>query len=147
MDNEIVQSSAETSQEEKEQKKYCSKCLSEIKQGEKFCSKCGASAGYRVEVAKKKHYITETIGILTGVVSIILGIITFATKVGNYERAETYGGDAYTGIQNAAAQAANNIYYTGEMLRFALASILVVIGTFMIIFFVEKLSDYNMERK
>ena len=48
---------------------------------------------------------------VTGIISIIFGAVCGETHLpGGTEATEyTYGGDAYTGIQNAAAQAANNV--------------------------------------
>lgn len=50
-------------------------------------------------------------GSLLGDVTINLGLR------GSYELNHSYGGDAYTGIQNAAAQAANNVYYGNEIVQ------------------------------
>ena len=52
--------------------------------------------------------------ILTGIMAIIFGIICWSycesySYYGDCVMYETYGGDAYTGIQNAAADTANNI--------------------------------------
>ena len=53
-------------------------------------------------------------------IALIFAVVTFSTDVhrnsGSYESSETYGGDAYTGIQNAAAQTANNVYYMNKNL-------------------------------
>jgi len=47
------------------------------------------------------------------VIALGFAIICFVTDTskghGGYEMSEAYGGDAYTGIQNAAAQTANNV--------------------------------------
>ena len=47
---------------------------------------------------------------------------------GYYESSYTYGGDAYTGIQNAAAQTANNTRYLAKITRFGFGSVLLVGG-------------------
>ena len=67
-------------------------------------------------------------GIILGIVTIVLAVLVFDASVGYYESSISYGGDAYTGIQNAAAQTANNVKYVGEMLRLALGSLLMVLG-------------------
>ena len=72
-------------------------------------------------------------GIILGVITIILAICVFDMSVGSYEGTYSYGGDAYTGIQNAAAQTANNVKYVGEMLRFALGSQMLVTGLAMLL--------------
>lgn len=52
--------------------------------------------------------------LVMAVISLIFAIVCFSTDAsrssGSYESSQSYGGDAYTGIQNAAAQTANNIY-------------------------------------
>lgn len=77
--------------------------------------------------------------IVIGVVAIALGVVSFLKTSENnyasYARKETYGGDAYTGIQNAAATTANNVQalnYNLESMHnsimFGFGSILVVAG-------------------
>lgn len=126
-------------------KTSCPKCGAEIQLGEKFCSKCGSSTDVNIKNPERKSIISEVMGVLTGIVSLILGIITFTMTTGSYEWSETYGGDAYTGIQNAAAQAANNAFYTGKMMRFAMGSLLVVIGLFIVFYFITKIKSYKTE--
>lgn len=50
--------------------------------------------------------------------ALIFAITCFALDTnemfGMTEQNQAYGGDAYTGIQNAAAQAATNTYYVGQ---------------------------------
>ncbi len=50
--------------------------------------------------------------------SLIFSIVCFSMDTsrgnGSTEMNETYGGDAYTGIQNAAAQGATNTYYVNR---------------------------------
>lgn len=58
------------------------------------------------------------------IVMLILAINTFNSRVGGSEEYESYGGDAYTGIQNAAAQTANNVQKTNEILAFGLGAVL-----------------------
>ena len=47
--------------------------------------------------------------ILIAILSLIFAFTCFGMYTGGYESNLSYGGDAYTGIQNASAQAANNI--------------------------------------
>lgn len=68
--------------------------------------------------------------------SAVLGLITYGLSTGSYETSLSYGGDAYTGIQNAAAQSANNMLYASEIMRFGFGSLLLVLGLFIIAFFV-----------
>ena len=75
------------------------------------------------------------IGIVSGLLSAVLGLITYGMSTGSYESSLSYGGDAYTGIQNAAAQSANNMLYASEIIRFGFGSLLLVLGLFIIALF------------
>ena len=77
--------------------------------------------------------LLKIFGIILGVLTIVLAIVVFTKSVGYYEKNVSYGGDAYTGIQNAAAQTANNVQYVGEMIRFALGSQMLVMGLAMVL--------------
>ena len=77
--------------------------------------------------------LLKIFGIALGVLTIILAIVVFTQNVGYYESSHSYGGDAYTGIQNASAQAANNVKYVGEMIRFAMGSMMLVMGLAMVL--------------
>ena len=71
--------------------------------------------------------------ILTGVLSIILAIVAFTMSVGFEEDNHYYNGDAYTGIQNAAAQTSRNIVALCNIVKFGFGSILLVFGIFLIL--------------
>lgn len=58
--------------------------------------------------------------ILLSLLAFLFAILVFDLDPGSYESNHSYGGDAYTGIQNAAAQAANNVQDVGRLLRTAL---------------------------
>ena len=77
--------------------------------------------------------LLKIFGIALGVLTIILAIVVFTQNVGYYESSHSYGADAYTGIQNASAQAANNVKYVGEMIRFAMGSMMLVMGLAMVL--------------
>lgn len=70
---------------------------------------------------------------LTGIASVVLSIVCYCMYTGGYDGYKQYGGDAYTGIQNSAAKAANNITYLGDILKFGLGSILLIMGVVLII--------------
>ena len=53
--------------------------------------------------------IANAVGALSGILSIIFGIVINNFSIGSLADLETYGGDAYTGMQNASAMAANNV--------------------------------------
>ena len=56
-------------------------------------------------------------GIFSGIVSIIFSFVVLEMDIGGYSSYQTYGGDAYTGIQNASAQAANNVFIFQKLLE------------------------------
>lgn len=82
-------------------------------------------------------------GILVGVLAVILAFVCFGKDTGYTESSKTYGGDAYTGIQNASSQAANNTYYLAGIAKFAGGSILLVSGLLSIAYFGIKFVDDN----
>lgn len=86
---------------------------------------------------KLKSILVTAIGVL----AIILSISCYKMDVGSYERDMTYGGDAYTGIQNAAAQTARNVQETAKIVRFGLGSVLLVSG---LLITVEGVSGLNV---
>ena len=63
--------------------------------------------------------LLKIFGIVLGILSLVLAFVLFDQSVGYTEGSYSYGGDAYTGIQNAAAQTANNLVYTGELIKLA----------------------------
>lgn len=65
---------------------------------------------------------------LVGLAATVLSIVCFTLDTGSYELGKTYGGDAYTGIQQAAAQAANNAMYAGEIMKFGFGCVLLIAG-------------------
>ena len=145
---------------------YCSKCGTQISEGEKVCPSCGNSIGQpKVDTSKftqvknpatnyvsaeeKAQELSNKIsegnafspigGIISGIISVIFGIIMFAKDVGSYEYSATYGGDAYTGIQNAAAQTANNVTALSKIAKTGFAFFLIVLGLIAIFYFAMKL--------
>lgn len=70
--------------------------------------------------------------IVVGILAIILAIVCFSKDAGNTSLGYAYGGDAYTGIQNAAAQTANNVFYLAKIVRFGFSSVLLVLGLGMV---------------
>ena len=53
------------------------------------------------------------IGTLCIILSLVVLVGSASVATGNYISHESYGGDAYTGIQNAAADTGNNVRYIG----------------------------------
>ena len=71
--------------------------------------------------------------IIVGLLSIVLAIVCDTKGIGEYEYAKYYGGDAYTGIQQASAQTANNILETNKILKYGFGSVLLVAGLAMLL--------------
>ena len=72
---------------------------------------------------------------IRSILLIAIGIlaIVFAFKIGNlysgaWVGSETYGGDAYTGIQNASANAANNAYAAAYILQQGFKRCFIIVG-------------------
>lgn len=66
--------------------------------------------------------------IFLGVVSIILSIRCYAFDVASGKDDYIYGGDAYTGIQNAAAATSRNVSELTNVIKFGFGSLLLVGG-------------------
>lgn len=77
--------------------------------------------------------LLKIFGIVLGILSLVLAFVLFDQSVGYTEGSYSYGGDAYTGIQNAAAQTANNLVYTGELIKLAAGFFLIVQGLAMLL--------------
>lgn len=91
--------------------------------------------------------VMNAMGAFSGILSIIFGIIVASINTGFYTSIGSYGGDAYTGIQNAAAYTAKNVLQTNRILETGLCFILIVIGLAIISYFVPKLLDVIFAKK
>lgn len=76
--------------------------------------------------------IFDIIGIAAGALMSISGLVVFGKTHGYSSGSYSYGGDAYTGIQNAAADAANNALY-GNLILITFAGCLLLFMGFAII--------------
>ena len=85
--------------------------------------------------------IFDILGLISGVISVILGFVISGYTAGNLETFTSYGGDAYTGIQNAAAQTANNVMYLTKVIKFGFTVLLIVLGIVSICYFGSKFID------
>lgn len=133
MENEVLEQQAPV---------FCGSCGSELKQGAMFCDKCGASTKEKTHtealsvpeqpVGRKSAFkvgmLFDIFGVVAGLLSVILGFVAYGYDTGSWEGGFTYGGDAYTGIQNAAAQTANNVQDLTELVCFGVGSVLLVAG-------------------
>ena len=96
-------------------------CGKEVSDTLNCCSNCGCP------IKKNRgKFVLGIMYILLGIGSIIWGLQLDYYGVSSMD--ETYGGDAYTGIQNAASTTANNVNELGYTLTNGLRGILVVMG-------------------
>lgn len=72
--------------------------------------------------------IRTIIFIVIGVISIGLSIRCFSFKELSSEPKSMYGGDAFTGIQNAGAQTSENVMELAKIVQFGFGSVLLVAG-------------------
>ncbi len=68
-----------------------------------------------------------------GLASTVLGIVCYCLYDGSYVSRLSYGGDAYTGIQNAAAQTASNVEDLAIIAKFGFGSVLLITGLVLIV--------------
>lgn len=83
--------------------------------------------------------ICNVLGVISGIVSIIFGFIVYNGKNGLYIEQKSYGGDAYTGIQNAMAEVGSNINYLNQNIQEGLGYVLIAIGLIAIFYFIGKI--------
>ena len=93
-----------------------------------------------------KDKLLSIVGIIGGIVSLAFSASVYKLDVGSTVRQQTYGGDAYTGIQNAGATAATNIVYMNTILRTGLSALLAVIGIHMICYYTMHLLDSSQAK-
>lgn len=75
------------------------------------------------------NFKVKTIAMLAvGVVSLAFSYQCSKFETGSFERSAAYGGDAYTGIQNASAQTATNVRYLNDMVKDGLTYAFLIVG-------------------
>lgn len=145
----------------------CSNCGTILEPDQIFCPNCGQKTGLPLEQEVNRVYSNEPfnetvkanptiydnaqksfsstifniIGLLSGILSAIFGFVVFGFETGHNESSSIYGGDAYTGIQNAAAQTANNVHELAEIVKFGAGSLLLVVGIVVFCYFGSKLTS------
>jgi hypothetical protein len=90
-----------------------------------------------MNIMKKTGYIG---GIISGIISIVLSFVVNGMDTGSWSLYYEYGGDAYTGIQNSSAQAANNLGYLTELVQTGMFAFLLVFGIALVSFFIIQLT-------
>ena len=95
---------------------------------------------------KAKGKASCVFGMISGVLSAIFGLITLSQDTGSWESSSSYGGDAYTGIQNAAAQTANNVQDLAEIVAMGFGFLLIALGLFGIFYFITKMKNLSTQQ-
>lgn len=88
-----------------------------------------------------KPVIAYIIGMLGGLISIYYSFAIKAMSTGRYEYSVTYGGDAYTGIQNAAATTANNVNDIGDLIQTGISGFLLAFGIAVFSYFLMRMLE------
>ncbi len=90
--------------------------------------------------------IVDVLGTLSGIISSILSFVIkgLEKKLGypylfSFTDYETYGGDAYTGVQHAAADTSNNIWAFAGLFIDISSAVLFCISLFILFYFLGKL--------
>jgi hypothetical protein len=92
---------------------------------------------------KVKGKVSCVFGMISGILSVLFGLITLSQDTGSWESSSSYGGDAYTGIQNAAAQTANNVQDLAEIVAMGFGFLLIALGLFGIFYFITKMKNLS----
>ncbi len=86
---------------------------------------------------------------------IVIAIVSFVfankvddMRIGEYVSSSTYGGDAYTGIQNAAADTGSNVYKGNQIIQKGFKYIFILSGFgFLVVGLTPTLSEGNVPAK
>lgn len=80
-----------------------------------------------------RKIIFASIGVLIGIAAIVFGIVCLSMEPARIVSKEYYGGDAYTGIQHAAAQTATNVKRMFDLCRLGFGFSMIVAGCVIIL--------------
>ena len=93
--------------------------------------------------------ILPIVGVIAGIASIIIGFTCseFNFYYSGTVSKESYGGDAYTGIQNASAQTATNVFNVYQCLQAFCKYFFILFGVILIIHYLDKAITISRECK
>ena len=94
----------------------------------------------------KKSYASIA-GMIAGAISVLCSLVVFTADKGSTVSYQSYGGDAYTGIQQAGAHAANNICDLANICSMGLGLILLALGLIAICYFLHQYLEDVKEEK
>lgn len=126
---------------------FCQKCGFQVEDEVKICPNCGCPTVTEDSTVKKKKIptskvlplIPNAIGVISGILCFVFAIISKVTGNASPWFTESYGGDAYTGIQNAATATANNVNELCSIVSSVACMLFIVLGLTLIAFFGGKL--------
>lgn len=82
----------------------------------------------------KMNKFKSNLFVILGLFTIVLSIVYCGSfSIGENVEFNIYGGDAFTGIQNASAMAARNIKYLANIVKFGFSSVLFISGLTLIV--------------
>ena len=136
----------------------CNNCKKEVETGTIICPYCGClteeNSNDSVDTIDEMTYSNNEneykdtdnnaykFGIFVSILVLIAGIVFFFYSsfgdIGSTEYNTEYGGDAYTGIQNAAAQTASNVYYLIICISKGIGILTSSIGLISLSYFIQK---------
>ena len=138
----------------------CNNCKKEVETGTIICPYCGClteeNSNDSVDTINEMTYSNNEneykdtdnnsykFGIFVSILVLIAGIVFFFYSsfgdIGSTERnfIYGYGANAYTGIQNAAAQTANNVYYLIICVSKGIGILTSSIGLISLSYFIQK---------
>lgn len=82
---------------------------------------------------------------IVGVISIGLSIASYSIETSYFETYEIYGGDAFTGIQHAAATTSRNVADLKDCVKFGFGSLLLITGLSLLAFGATSFSSEKQE--
>lgn len=85
-------------------------------------------------------------GMIVGVIAIFMAFALFNHSTSSYTMSYSYGADAYTGIQNAAAETGINVMQLSAITQFGFAALHLVLGLAIICYFGLKLVIVNISK-
>lgn len=113
----------------------CVECEKEISDHAEMCPHCGKSFSVKNKAPKLFLVLSGIFLPIFGIIMIVYGAMVHNSTGDHFvfASASRYGGDAYTGIQNAAAITANNVRSFGEVYLDTTGMILIIIGSFLVV--------------
>ena len=79
------------------------------------------------------HTVYPFVQLILAIVAFVFGGSCSSLYAGAYETSQSYGGDAYTGIQNAAAQTANNLRAVGNLISSCFQYVFIFVGLVLLV--------------